>query len=372
MNKSLQYVALDVDDKGFHGYAISARKPEGVAFKCKPLVSALVKMLERIRTPGYAFKICYEATYLGYALQRDLTRKNYSCEVIAPSLIPKAPGSFVKTDRIDSKRLAVLYQKGLLTPVHIPDETDEEVRDVIRSRGFLLKQLKGLKVHILSNCRRLGLDYRNDTNKPMASYWTGLHKNWLKAQTKQQESSAVKMNLSLLLAELNSLSERLDLYHEEIKRIAQQDQYQRKVRSLICYRSIDVLTAMTLIVELGDIRRFDHPRRLTSYAGMDLIEYSSGGKERRFGMTKMGNRRIRTAVIESSQTVLQTPVVSKPLRQRRQGAEPAMIEIADRAMHRLHKKATRLWHKGKPKNKIKTACARELLSFVWESLNAVA
>ena len=86
----------------------------------------------------------------------------------------------------------------------------------------------------------------------------------------------------------------------------------------------------------------------------------------------MGNRFIRTTVIEACQTVGSLPRISRQLAKRREGAEKIWIEIADRAMARLHKKAMHLWHVNKPKNKIKVACARELLGFIWESLRAVA
>lgn len=128
---------------------------------------------------------------------------------------------------------------------------------------------------------------------------------------------------------------------------------------------------MSLIVELGDVKRFDHPKRLASYAGMDLREYSSGGKEHKYSITKHGNRHIRTAVIEAAQYAWQPSRISKRLKQKRKGVETKLIAIADRCMSRLHSKAIRLLYKGKTKNKVKVACARELLCFLWESLNAV-
>jgi len=180
------------------------------------------------------------------------------------------------------------------------------------------------------------------------------------------------MNLSLLLHQVENLQEQVKTYDRQIEKISQQAVYARRVQALGCFRGIGILSAMRLISEIGDAQRFDHPRRLTSYAGMDLKESSSGGKQRRFQMTKMGNRHIRTTVIESCQGVLNAPQLSRALKQRRREAEPEMVRLADRAMKRLYKKGQHLWHANKAKNKIKTACARELLSFVWESLRAFA
>ena len=185
-------------------------------------------------------------------------------------------------------------------------------------------------------------------------------------------TDTLKMNLLLLLSQVESIEQQLDLYDEQISQIAQQEKYRKKVRTLCCYRGISTLSAMTLIAEIGDIRRFGHPSKLTSYSGMDLTEYSSGGKQKRFGMSKMGNGNIRTTVIESCQNVFNIPKISKQLKQRREGTEMNLIEISDRCMRRLYKKSSRMLHKGKPKNKIKVACARELLGFIWESLLEVA
>ena len=129
---------------------------------------------------------------------------------------------------------------------------------------------------------------------------------------------------------------------------------------------------MGLILELGDIKRFSHPRKLTSYAGMDLREYSSGGKERKYSMSKMGNRHIRTIVVEACQGVKLKPKLCRSLKKRREGMPVQYTEVADRCMKRLYKKSTHLLLAGKPVNKIKVACARELLGFVWESLNLAA
>ena len=89
---------------------------------------------------------------------------------------------------------------------------------------------------------------------------------------------------------------------------------------------------MGLILELGDITRFSHPRKLTSYAGMDLREYSSGGKERKYSMSKMGNSHIRTTVVEACQGAKLKPKISRSLKNRRDGIPAKYTEVADRCM----------------------------------------
>lgn len=370
MNRIL-YIAIDVDDKAFHGHAIASDQETGLDFQSRPSAEHFIKAVQKIAALGDQIKICYEATYLGYSLYRTLTKNGLACEIIAPSLVPKPSGVLVKTDRIDARLLAHYYKKGLLTAIHIPTEEQEAVRDLLRSRHFLRRQTLRVKHHLLSLCRRLGVDYKQQADIPTRVHWTKSHVNWLKTTVQKMDNIVVKLNLEALLGRLDLLEAQIGDYDDKIRLIAQQPAYHPPVQALCCYRGIDVLSAITLVTEIGDIRRFDHPRRLTSYAGMDLIEYSSGGKERKFSMSKLGNRHIRTTVIEACQYAFNMPVISKILRDRRQGTPVLLVDIADRCMQRLSNKSRRLLYRCKPRNKIKAACAREMLCFIWESLSAV-
>lgn len=370
MQNRILYIGIDVDDQAFHGYAILEGAKDGIEFKCRPNAGQLAKKLEGLRQDNVDIKICYEATYLGYSLQRDLQERGWNCEVIAPSLIPVVHGKKVKTDKIDCKKLAIFYMKDELTIVHIPSRDEESVRDFIRSRKFLSDQLKGFKLHALSMFRRMGFSYREEDGKNRG-HWTTAHVEWMGRQVAKMPDQYHQLNMQMILDQINKLTKLVDLYGEEIVNISKKIEYEKKVKALRCYRGIDTIVAMTLISEIGDIKRFDHPRRMASYAGMDLKEYSSGGKEFRMGMSKMGNRHIRTSVIESCQQASKVPRVSKGLRSRREGVEESLIDIADRCMHRLYKKSSRLLFAGKNRNKVKVACAREMLCFVWETLQTV-
>lgn len=127
-----------------------------------------------------------------------------------------------------------------------------------------------------------------------------------------------------------------------------------------------------MITEIGDIKCFPYPRQLVSWIGMDIREYSSGGKHKRFGITKHGNRYLRTAFVETNQRGYRTARISDDLKARRKSSGDELISIADRCLKRLHTKGNRLLIAGKHPNKAKVACAREMVGFVWESLNKVA
>ena len=103
-----------------------------------------------------------------------------------------------------------------------------------------------------------------------------------------------------------------------------------------------------------------------------VIHMSSGGRERKKGITKTGNKRIRTVLTEACQTAARASILSKRLKQSRAGQPQEIIDVADRCMSRLRKKATRMLYAGKHTNKVKTACAREMLGFVWEVMRLAA
>ncbi len=369
MENKILFIGLDVDDKNYHAHAIVENENVGIDFRSKPNIHSLIKMIKEKFKENYTFHFCYESTYSGYFLYREITKVGHECTIIAASLIPEKSGDKVKNDRLDAEKLAIYFMKGLLTPIYIPTETDEQVRALVRSRTFIKDQQKEIKKHAVAICKQLGWNYRQD-EKESSSYWTQKHKNWLKEKL-ITASEFTKFNFKIIEAQINDLEERLNQYECEMRRISELPEYKEKIKALICYRGIDILSAMILITELGDIRRFSHPKKLTSYAGLDIREYSSGGQQRKYSITRMGNKFIRKILTEAAQNYNRIPVIGKDLRTRRQNIEPKYTEVADRCMHRIHKRGKHLWHRGIAVNKVKTACAREMLGFIWESLNLV-
>jgi hypothetical protein len=122
-----------------------------------------------------------------------------------------------------------------------------------------------------------------------------------------------------------------------------------------------------MITEIGDVKRFAHPLslgQLVSWAGMDIREYASGGKSNRLGITRQGNRYLRTALIEANQRGYRSAVLGKDVKARRAKSRSAYVAIADRCLQRLNRKGNRLLLAGKHPNKVKVACAREMVGFV--------
>ena len=363
--KTILYVGLDVDDKAFHVTIINSLSGELTYLKSRPNLSHLKEKLLQYHSNPTVFKICYESTYIGFSLCRQLRSEGFECDVIASGLIPETAGHKVKTDRTDSEKLAKFYMKDLLTPLNIPNEEDEAERDLVRSRSLVSKQVVKTKNHIQSLLRRHGIDYRDE--EKALNLWTDKYRKWLYGKTSSLNES-LKLNLNLLLSQLEFLESSLKTYNQKIEELASSPKYKTKVEALVAYRGIETLTAMKVITELGDIKCFSHPRKLMSFLGFDIREYSSGGKERKFGITKYGNKVVRTALVEATQRCSTPPKVSYKLKHRRKETPVELVLVADKCMQRLYNKSKRLLAREKNRNKVKVACAREMCGFIWESL----
>lgn len=150
--------------------------------------------------------------------------------------------------------------------------------------------------------------------------------------------------------------------------VAATEPYRTPVGWLRCFRGIDTLTAVTLIAELHDFRRFQTPRALMSYVGLVPGEDSSGERRRRGRITKTGNALVRRMLIETAWHYQHRASVGVALRRRRQGQAPRVIAIADKAQQRLCRRFQRLTAAHKLPAKIVVAVARELVGFIWAAL----
>ena len=371
MNKKVVYVGIDVDDAQYHGSALHRDTGESINFRCRPTLKGLLAQQAKIRKhfPRHLNKTAYEASYIGFSLQRDLAERGYHCDVVAPTSIPRQGGKAIKTDRIDAAQLAQFYASDLLTLVQVPEKEQERDRDLMRSRQSVRMQREQVRRYLGALLRRNGFHYKAETQS--RTHWTKQHYCWLE-RTILAQSGSFGVNLELLYRQLQGLDQILADYNQHVEDLAATERYEKSVRALTCYKGIKTIFAMTMITEIGDIYRFPHPRQLVSWVGMDIREYSSGGKHNRFGITKHGNRYLRTAFIEANQRGYRTTQLSRDVKERQARSAPEYVDIANRCLRRLSKKGNRLLSAGKHPNKVKVACAREMVGFVWESLRLAA
>jgi transposase len=198
--------------------------------------------------------------------------------------------------------------------------------------------------------------------------WTKTHRRWL-ARTRDELDGAMRTALATELEHLEYLETQRGVLDDEITRYAQSPTYRANVEALCCLRGILTLSAMSLLAEIGDVRRFRSPTALMAYFGLVPSERSSGERERRGPITKAGNTHCRRVLVEAAWNNRHRSGADLILKRRRQGQPPEVVAIAIKAQHRLYKKFWRLDQR-KHRHVAITAVARELCGFVWAILNA--
>jgi transposase len=354
------WVGLDVHVGSITVAILEGDNREAEVIKLSGDLMKVRRLFRRLARRGEV-RGCYEASGAGFVLHRVLRRDGFYCEVIAPSLIPRKPGDRRKTDRIDAVMLARLYRSGHLTAVHIPTVDQEALRRLIRLRLTYQEQCKSTKRRIYSILLNGGLVYREGR-----SLWTKKHRAWL-VKLRQQLEGPLHTALVAELEHLEYLEMQRDSLDAEIERYAQTTPYRAGVEALCCLRGIKTLTAMTLLSEIGDVRRFHSPRALMAYFGLVPSERSSGDRERRGPITKAGNTQARRILIEAAWNNRHRAAANLILNRRRQGQPPQIVAIAIKAQHRLSRKFYKLWQRKHPHVAV-TAVARELCGFVWAVL----
>jgi transposase len=160
----------------------------------------------------------------------------------------------------------------------------------------------------------------------------------------------------------------LQAVETELRDLLTLDPLRTRVEWLRCFRGIDDLTALTIAAELGDARRFPTAPSVMGFVGLVPSEYSTGPKQIRGAITKTGNAHLRRVLVEAAWHYRHHPFLGDALRRRQRGAPAAIVDHAWLAQRRLHRRYRRMAAKGKPKQLIVTAIARELTGFLWAAL----
>lgn len=328
-----------------------------------PLTSesaTIVRFVARVGRQG-TVQCCYEAGPCGFELHRAMTAASIPCEVIAPALIPRRPGDRIKTDRRDASQLAILYRAGALTAIHIPTDQEEAARDLLRCRedirADLLRARHRLSKFLLRHGRRF-----TGTKKA----WSKRHYVWLRAQT--WSITALEQTHRAYLRAVEEIEARLRDLETDLRALLDLAPLRARVQRLRCFRGIDDLTALTIAAELGDARRFPSAPSVMAFVGLVPSEHSSGAKRAQGAITKTGNAHLRRVLVESAWHYRHYPFVGRTLRLRQRDAPTDAIARAWTAQQRLHRRYARFAARGKPKQHIVTAIARELTGFVWAAL----
>jgi transposase len=348
-------VGLDVSSASIQ---VALLRPDGEIDEQKvpntaEAVTALVRRWGRPAT----VRACYEAGPNGYELQRRLSGLGIDCQVIAPALIPVRPGSRVKTDRRDARNLCRLLRAGELTPVRVPDPEDEAVRDLLRLREDLGEDILRAR-HRLSKFL-----LRHERIWSGGDRWTDRHLAWIRAQRFGQTDLERALAEHLTALELR-LAQR-DSLQRELLGAARRPRYAPAVHRLSALRGISTLSALTLLVEVGDFRRFASAPAFMAFTGLVPGERSSGAERHLGSITKSGNAHLRRILVEAAWAYRMRPARTRERLRRLEGQPPAILAAALRAEEHLHRAYWSIVNRQKRSTIAAVAVARGLAGFVW-------
>ena len=306
---------------------------------------------------SYSIECGYEAGCLGYSLYHQLTKAGVKCTILAPTTMLTQQGKRVKTDKRDAVMIAQCLSYGGYHAVHVPTDQDASVKEYLRMRDDHKLALKKIKQQINAFCLRHGYIY--DGHK-----WTIRHLDWLK---KLDLSELYRETLNEYMTSYEEQTAKIERFDKRIEELAADSDYHENVRKLSCLLGIQTYTALSLIVETGDFKRFRKGNTYAAFLGLAPGESSSGEKISRTGITKAGNSRLRTLLIEAATGICKGQVghKSKALCARQAGNPAEVIAYADRGNIRMRSKYKRMIRHEKKRNVAVAAIARELACYVW-------
>ena len=305
----------------------------------------------------YSIECGYEAGCLGYTLYHQLTNAGIKCVILAPTTMLSTKGKRIKTDKRDARLIAQCLCYGGYHPVYIPTKEDDAVKEYIRMRDDHKQILKSLKQQINAFVLRHGYQYSG-------TKWTIKHVNWL---SKLDLDPMYRETLNEYMASYEEQESKIERYDKRIEEIAAEERYQENARKLGCLLGISTHTALSLVVETGDFKRFAKGNIYAAYLGLAPGEHSSSTSVNRLGISKAGNTHIRCLLVEAARSICKGAVghKSKRLRARQIGQSAEVIAYADKANTRLRSKYYRMIRHGKANNVAVAAVARELACFIW-------
>ena len=321
--------------------------------------AALEQLVKRLRQASSGpLKFCYEAGPCGYGIHRTLTKLGEECMVAAPSMIPRKSGDRQKNDNRDAASLAILHRGGLLTAVWVPDAAHEAMRDLIRTRLAAVRAVRTARQQLSAFLLRHERIYPNGRQA-----WTKAHRGWLADQSFAQPAQQIVLEESIEAVRLGE--QRRDRVDSYLRAQIPSWSLFPLVQNLGALRGLDTIASAGLAAAIGDPSRFASAPDFMAYLGLVPSEHSSGPKRRIGAITKAGDIHARTLLIEAAHSYRFPARVARHKLAAVNAVPENVRAIAWKAQTRLCQRCRHMMAKGKLRQVVVTAIARELAGFVW-------
>ena len=299
--------------------------------------AAVDRAVRKIRSVHRDPLFVYEAGPCGFWLYRRLAAQGLRCMVVSPSMTPRRAGE--------------------LSPIYVPDARDEAIRDLVRAREDAVCMQRQARQRLQA------LLLRNEIRYVGRSAWTQAHRRWI-AHLKLPDP-AQQIAFEEYVQAVEEAGARLERLAGAIAAQLAHWRWRPVIEALQALRGVSCIHGVRIVAELGDLARFESPRKLMGYLGLTPSEDSSGGRRRQGGITKAGNSSARRALIEAAWAYAHPARVSWVIARRHTGLAKSVTDLAWKARLRLCSRFRRLAARRLPRNKVVVAIARELSGFVW-------
>lgn len=363
MITSIVYIGMDVHKETFSLCALDGITGEILGeTRCGADLSLVEKFIENIKQKvddTYSIVTGYEAGVLGYSLHNELEEIGIECEILAPSTMEKsAKNKLRKNDRMDAQMIARNLANGSYKSVYVPDDQDTMVKEYLRMIDDMKQTRKKIKQRIKALLLRHNIRFDGKEN------WSNQYVQWLR---KVAVAPMLREIINEYLIEYDHLIDKIERLQENIENRTQDERYEQPVAELCCLKGVNTLTALTIQVEISDFSSFPTANSFAAYLGMIPMEHSSADNRNTGGITKQGNRTVRKALVESAQCIVRGKIgyKGKAVKVRQKGQDSQVIAYADKAIERLQRKYQHMIYRGKNRNVVIMAVARELACFIW-------
>jgi len=324
-------VGIDVHQKDYQ----VAKVYNGINLGNHRMSAGAAGLIKHLRSyyPGAQFKCVYESCAWGFNLQRALTAAGMECVVAhAADVSTTDKERKRKTDAVDALKLARSLEAGEITPIHVPDETLQKERSLLRYRANVTGDITRSKNRLKSLLKFSGIDIPEQYAK---NNWSNNFLKWVAEQAAKDE--LLKDTLLLLLEEIKLLRQLLLKVEKKLRGLSQ-GKYKEQAALAMSVPGIGPHTALLFLLEAGDVRRFKGFDALNDFVGLCPDTNSTGEKEQATGITRRGHRRLRSAMVEAAwQAIRIDPALLESYQQltKRMTGTKAIIRIARKLLRRL-------------------------------------